>query len=287
MPEAIKVKYAQGEQGKTLQHYDLEPSIFELFLDPYMKYATGLYPSGTESLAEAQLHNMEFIAQQLDISGGEHVLDVGCGWGSLLLFLAQRFSCQGLGVTPAPKQVDYVRKRATEWELAHLIQVKQAHIQDLQLPSEAFSAITFIESILHIDDKQGLLRECYRLLKPRGTIYISESCFRNHQKYQDFSNRPGTRFVRDEVFGWGSMVPLSVMISALEDAGFSLTALCDLTSHYLQTIRDWMHNIECNRISLEAIHPGIADKLLRYLEIANAGWGFTTKNYAIVATRKR
>ncbi|HEY9845601.1 MAG TPA: class I SAM-dependent methyltransferase, partial [Candidatus Caenarcaniphilales bacterium] len=201
--------------------------------------------------------------------------------------LAQRFSCQGWGVTPALKQVEYVRQRATDWGLAPLVRVEQAHIQDVPLPAGAFDAITFIESILHIDDKQGLLKRCYRLLKPKGKIYIAESCFRNHQKYQEFSERPGTRFVRDEVFGWGSMVPLSVIVSTLEDAGFSISAMTDLTSHYPRTIQAWMRNIEHNRNLMEAMRPGTADKLLHYLEIANIGWGFTTKNYAVVATKKR
>jgi cyclopropane-fatty-acyl-phospholipid synthase len=291
MPEKTEktktMRYAEGEKGGTLQHYDLEPAIFELFLDPYMKYTCGLYPYGNESLAEAQIRKMEFIAQQLDISGGEHVLDVGCGWGSLLLFLAQRFSCRGWGVTPAPKQVDYVRKRASESGLTDLIRVDEAHFQDLNLPSETFNAVTFIGCIIHIDDKRGVLQECYRLLKPKGRIYISGVYFKNRQKYEEFSNRPGTRFVREEVFGWGKMVPLSVIISGLEDAGFSLTGLKDLTSHYRRTIQDWMHNIERNRTSLEAIHPGIADNLLRYLEISNLGWGFTSKHYAVVATKQR
>lgn len=288
MPEAMTaMKYAPGEQGGTLQHYDLEPRIFEQFLDPYMKYTCGLYPTGNESLAEAQRHKMVFIAQQLGICGGERVLDVGCGWGSLLLFLAQQLSCRGLGVTPASKQADYVRKKAFEWQLEPLIQVEQAHFQDLQLAPASFDAIAFVGSIIHMHDQPGVLQECYRLLKPKGRIYISESCFRNRQKYEEFSNRPSSRFVQDEVFGWSSMVPLSDIITALEDAGFSLTALTDLTGHYQRTIRDWMHNIQQNYDSLEATHSGIAAKLLRYLEIVNTGWGFTIKHHAVVATKKR
>jgi len=280
------MKYSQGEEGATLQHYDLEPEIFELFLDPYMNYSCGLYLSGNETLAEAQLRKMEFIAQQLNISGGERVLDVGCGWGSLLLFLARHFSCQGLGVTPAPKQVSYIRKKAAESGVDQLVQVEQTHFQDLQLPAETFNAVTFIESIIHIDDQQGVLQECYRLLKPKGKIYISESCFRNRQRYEEFSNRPNSRFVR-EVFGWENMVPLSDIITALESASFSLTALTDLTNHYSRVIQSWMGNIERNYRLIEAIHPGTADNLLRYLEIFNVSWGFTAKNYAIVATKKR
>ncbi|CAA9562407.1 Cyclopropane-fatty-acyl-phospholipid synthase [uncultured Synechococcales cyanobacterium] len=288
MSEAVTtIKYAPGEQGGTLQHYDLEPEVFEQFLDPYMKYTCGLYLSGKESLAEAQRQKMAFIAQKLGICGGERVLDVGCGWGSLLLFLAQQFSCQGWGVTPAPNQAKYILKKASDWHLATQIRVEQAYIQNLRLPAASFDAVTFVGCISHMSDKLGILQACYRALKPKGTIYISESCFRNPQKYKEFSESPGMRFVRDEVFGWGSLEPLSVIVSAVEDAGFSLTGLTDLTSHYQRTILDWMHNIKRNQASLEAIHPGIADKLLRYLELSNIAWGFTTKHYAIVATKKR
>jgi cyclopropane-fatty-acyl-phospholipid synthase len=83
------------------------------------------------------------------------------------------------------------------------------------------------------------------------------------------------------------MVPISVIISAIEDAGFSLTGLTDLTSHHHRTIQDWMHNLKKNRSSLEAIHPGIANQLLRYLKLANRSWDFTTQYYAVVATKKR
>jgi cyclopropane-fatty-acyl-phospholipid synthase len=281
------MKYTAGERGATLQHYDLEPEIFELFLDPYLKYSCGLYASKEMSLAEAQLHKMEFIARQLSLSGGENVLDAGCGWGSLLLYLAERYSCRTHGVTPAPNQVDYLRKKSAHSHLAGVVDATVGHIQELQFPRDAFDAITFVGSIVHIDDKLGVLEECYRLLKPGGRIYISETCFRNRQKYENCSERPGPRFVRDDVFGWGSLVPFSVILAALEDANFSLTSLTDLTGHYRRTIEDWMSNIRTNRTSLDAIRPGIGDKLLRLFETANAGWGFTTKHYAVTAVKRR
>jgi cyclopropane-fatty-acyl-phospholipid synthase len=281
------MKYTPGEKGATLQHYDLEPEIFELFLDPYLKYSSGLYASEGMSLANAQLNKMEFIARQLALCGGEKVLDAGCGWGSLLFFLAERYSCRAHGVTPASQQADYLRRKASVSGFAQLVDATLGHIQDLQFPRETFDAITFVGSIVHMDDKRGVLEECYRLLKPGGRIYISETCFRNRQKYEDYSERPGTRFVRDDVFGWGSLVPFSVILAALEDANFSLTSLVDLTSHYRRTIEDWMGNIQTNRTPLDTIRPGIADKLLRLFETANAGWGFTTKHYAVAAVKRR
>jgi cyclopropane-fatty-acyl-phospholipid synthase len=281
------MRYSEGEKGRTLQHYDLEPQIFELFLDPYMKYSSGLYLSGHESLAEAQVQKMNFVARQLELKGGEQVLDMGCGWGSLLIFLAERYGCHGWGITPAANQVEFLRNRATARQVAHLIRAEVTHIQEAHFPAEAFDAITFLGSIVHMDDKSSILRESYRLLKHKGRIYISETCFRNRKHFEEFTNRPASVFVREEVFGWGSLVPVSEIIAALEDAGFSLTGLTDLTNHYHRTIEQWMENINKNRARLEAIRPAITDKLLRLFEVANAGWGFTAKHYAVVATKKR
>ena len=281
------MRYTEGERGRTLQHYDLEPEIFELFLDPYMKYSSGLYLSGGESLAEAQVQKMEFVARQLEIKGGERVLDMGCGWGSLLIFLAERYGCRGWGVTPAANQVEFLRRRASERGVSHLVTADVTHVQEATFPAEAFDAVTFLGSIVHMDDKAGILRESYRLLQHGGRIYISETCFRNRSKFEEFTDRPSSVFVREEVFGWGSLVPVSEIIAALEDAGFSLVGLTDLTRHYHRTIEHWMENINKNRARLEAIRPSVVDKLLRLFEVANAGWGFTAKHYAVVAAKKR
>jgi len=108
-------------------------------------------------------------------------------------------------------------------------------------------------------------RGATRVLSPaqaKGRIYISDSYFRNRQ-IQEFSDSPGT--LCNRVFGWGSLVPLSVIISGLEDAGFSRQT----PDH---AIPDWMHNIERNRASLEAIHPGIADESTAVSRDSNLGW---------------
>jgi cyclopropane-fatty-acyl-phospholipid synthase len=93
--------------------------------------------------------------------------------------------------------------------------------------------------------------------------------------------------VRDQIFGWGELIPLSAYVEHLEEAGFSLRGLTDLTSHYARTIDAWQQNVQRNRDALEDLQPGVTEQLLRYFEISNAAWGFSTKQYAVVACKCR
>jgi cyclopropane-fatty-acyl-phospholipid synthase len=276
-----------AERERTNQHYDLSPQVFTLFLDPSLKYSSGLYGEATDSLAQAQFRKMEFIARQLGLKGEDRVLDIGCGWGGLLFYLAEHLGCRTVGVTPSPQQAAYIREKSERLGLGDRIRVELAPFQQLALPGRAFEAITLVGSIVHMRDKPGVLAECYRLCAPRGRVYLSETCFRNRAKCRQFGERAGTRFVRETIFGWGELLPLSVYCEYLEDAGFSFLGLTDLTRHYSRTIEDWRRNVLRNREALEDLHPGIVEPLLQYFEIANAGWGYTTKQYAIVAGRSR
>jgi len=115
-PLAMQVEARRPDgctHGIINTHYDQDPRIFQFFLDPAMKYSPGLFPEGTEDLETAQIKKMHFIAQQLGIEGEERVLDVGCEWGGLVCFLAKEYRCAVVGVTPAPRQADYIRARAS------------------------------------------------------------------------------------------------------------------------------------------------------------------------------
>ena len=94
-------------------------------------------------------------------------------------------------------------------------------------------------------------------------------------------------FVRDEIFGWGDMRPLSDLVRAAEDAGFSVVSVDDLTDDYRRTIDDWHANVLARADAIDAIQPGMSATLAHYLEIANAGWGYTTKHYALTAANVR
>ena len=271
----------------TNQHYDQDPRIFSLFLDSSRKYSSALYGSPDESLDSAQRRKLRFVADRLGLRGGERLLDVGCGWGSLVLFMAAEYGCRTVGISPAPRQLEHVAARAAERGLTDRVRPLLGHVEQLPLPAGGFDAVTMLGSIVHMPDLDAVFATCRDALRRGGRLYVSESCFRNEAARARFGDRGGSAYVRDAIFGWGDLRPLSQLVRAAEDAGFSLVALDDLTDHYRRTIEDWLTNVDRNAERLDAIEAGLAHRLRRYLQTANAGWGYTTKHYALTCHRSR
>jgi cyclopropane-fatty-acyl-phospholipid synthase len=287
-----------GEGGSALpvaadasnHHYDLPPRIFELFLDASLKYSVGLFERDDDTLEDAQQRKLAFIARELRLGPGMRLLDVGCGWGSLVEFAARR-GCRVTGITPSPRQAAFVAERARGAGVADAVAVHCGTFDDAELPKygadRGFDALSFVGSIVHIPDKAAALHAAHRLLAHHGRLYLSETCFRSERRYTQFAPSAEFGFIRDQIFGWGDCVPMSRYVAQLEDAGFSITGCVDLTASYRRTIVHWRQRAEHNRAAIDAIAAGYTDQLLRYFDICNASWGFTTKQYALIAARER
>lgn len=273
-------------RAATNQHYELPPAVFEAFLDDRLKYSSALWLAPDATLEEAQTTKLRFVAERLGLTGGERLLDVGCGWGSLALFMAEEHGCRVTAVTPSEPQAQYVADLAQRRGLTRLMDARVGSFSDLGLAGR-YDAVTMLGSIVHMPNRRAVLRKAYDLLGRQGRLYLSESCFRNADVYDEFNNRPGTRHVTQTVFGFADMVPLSTLVAAAEAAGFSLTSLDDLTAHYHRTIEEWERRALAHRDRVEAVAPGMSEPLLRYLRTANAGWGYTTKHYALTAVKAR
>ena len=271
----------------TNRHYDLDPEVFGLFLDPLRKYSCALYESPGDTLATAQERKLRFVAGRLGIAGGERLLDVGCGWGSLVLFMAREYGCLTTGISPARRQHEFIAARAAEMGISGLVRTEVGYFEQAGLPDRGFDAVTMLGSVVHMPDLDAAFRKARQVLRRGGSLYVSESCFRSAAARQAHQRRAGTRFVRDSIFGWGDMRPLSALVEAAENAGFSVAAVDDLTAHYRRTIEDWLAGVRAARRRIEELAPGYAAELERYLEIANAGWGYTTKHYALTCRNAR
>ncbi|WP_062212986.1 cyclopropane-fatty-acyl-phospholipid synthase family protein [Streptomyces sp. NBRC 109706] len=270
----------------TNQHYELPAELFGIYLDRRLKYSSGLYPDEHTDLDQAQTNKLHFVARRLGLTGGERLLDIGCGWGSLILFMAREFGCRVTGVTPSGPQADHIGAEAAKAGVADLVTVERGSFTDVE-PAGRFDAVTLLGSIVHMPNRTAVLRKVHGLLRHGGAMYLSESCFRDQAAYEEFSRRPGTRHVTEGIFGFADMVPLSTLVAAVESAGFSLTGLADLTAHYHRTIEEWEQRVRAARDRVELIAPGMSEPLVRYLRTANAGWGYTTKHYALSARRSR
>ncbi len=276
-----------AERGVTNSHYNQDVKAFALFLDSTLKYSSGLYLSDADDLDRAQQQKLDYIAEQLQAGPGKRFLDIGCGWGSLVLHLAGKYECEVVGLTPAPQQAEYIRNRVHARGLADRVSIQVTHFQETRFPDESFDGASMVGSIVHMRNKATVIAESHRVCKRRGRLYLSESCYRNHAKKQEFENRPGSLLVSHGIFGWGDMTPVSNYVRYVEDAGFSLIGLRDLTADYRRTIEAWRANLIRNRDEFDACLPQQSEKYIRYFEAANAGWGYTTKHYAVIASRSR
>jgi cyclopropane-fatty-acyl-phospholipid synthase len=282
----VQLPTAEEARRATNRHYELPTAFFAAYLDRRLKYSSGLYEHPDATLNEAQTAKLHYVAQRLGLSAGSRVLDIGCGWGSLILFMATEYACRATGVTPSATQAAYITERAEELGVADRIHVELGSFCDLGLDGW-YDAVTMLGSIIHMPDRAAVLEKVTSLLRRGGILYLSESCFRNWRIYEEFSTRPGTRHVTEGIFGFADMVPLSALVEAVESAGLSLTGLTDLTAHYGRTIADWERRAMANRDDIEKAAPGMFDPLIRYLQTASAGWGYTTKHYALTAAKVR
>lgn len=271
----------------TNQHYDLDPEIFARFLDPLRKYSSALFASDDDTLERAQRRKLAWVAEQLGLTGGERILDAGCGWGALTLFMAEEYGCRTVGISPAPRQHAYIRECVAARGLGALVHTEATSFEAYEPEPGAFDAVTLLGSVVHMDGLDEVFATIRRALRRGGSLYLSESCFRSEAIRRTFDERPGTDFIRHGIFGSGDLRPLSELVAAAEGAGLSIRAVHDLTADYHRTIECWMANVRAASPALEQHGEGLTEQLLRYLETANAGWGYTTKHYALVCRKSR
>ena len=277
---------AQEAVIATNQHYELPPEFFAAFLDRRLKYSCGLYPREDMSLDEAQTEKLHFIAREIGAREGARVLDIGCGWGSLTLFLAAEYGCRVTGITPSRTQAAYIADLVTERSLADRVRLTIGTFPGVSC-EPGFSAVTMVGSVNHMPDQRTALARVSDLLGRDGRLYLSESCFRSTGMHAEFARSPAARQVAEDIFGYADMVPLSGLIRVAEDAGLSVTGVTDLTRHFRRTVEDWIRRARDNRDAIEHALPGMSEPLMQYLTTTNAAWGYTTKQYALTAVKNR
>ncbi|WP_037827238.1 SAM-dependent methyltransferase, partial [Streptomyces sp. NRRL B-1347] len=220
------------------------------------------------------------------IRGGERVLDIGCGWGALALFLAEQHQCQVVAVTPSAVQKTFIEERAADRGVADRVQVLHGTFEEVTVPAPSFDAVALVGVLEHLPEHRTALHKVRSLLRPKGALYLSSSCYRSRCARVEYEKRPRSLHAV-ELYGFTAMNALSELIEEVEDAGFSLSALTDLTSHYDRTMADWQERIAAQQSVMDAAVPGFAAELSYYFETAQASWGYTAKHYALTATSSR
>jgi cyclopropane-fatty-acyl-phospholipid synthase len=251
--------------------------FFEGFLDPYLKYTSGLYAEGT-SFEQASVAMLDAILAEANLVSGNSVLEVGYGWGALLRRLSERY--QGIsytGLSPSLAQHQY---GSAHFPSATL---HRTSIEAFPIEEGRWNAAFLIGVYCHLEEKKRQLSRIATALRPGGRLVLEDSFFLSQYLYGRHASLPMTRFVQQEIFGYARIVPLSEFVDDLSDCGLRLVRILDVTESYRQTIAHWLEKLP----GQAAPYPQLTRAMTRCLKLAQAGWGYTTGNYLITLEKRR
>jgi cyclopropane-fatty-acyl-phospholipid synthase len=274
------------ERQEVAAHYEHQPEIFEMVLDSRLAYSTGIYLSDGDDLETAQEQKFAYIAELLSVKPGEQILDVGCGWGSVLVELAQRTQGQLRGITLSEQQAQLARRRAAEAGVGDRVQIDVTHIEDLELEPESLDVVLFVGSIVHMHNRPAIHQKMARALRPGGRVFISDCYFPGTERGRRDSE--ATSYILSKTLGYCRLLSLSEELTLIEAAGLDVVSVRDLTSSYVRTVGHWIGNIRRNRDAIEDLSPGFVHRLQCYMTVGRLSFARRTAlEYMILAAKGR
>ncbi len=221
-------------------HYDVSNRFYELLLGPSMAYTCALYRDPGDSLEQAQWAKHDLVARKLGLRPGMRLLDVGCGWGGMVMHAAKHYGVRALGVTLSQRQAEWAQKAIADAGLSALAEVR--HLDYRDVPPGEFDAISSIGLTEHIGKKQlpGYFRFLYERLAPGGRLL-------NHCITRPDNLAPAARrrhFINRYIFPDGELEGPGHLVSVMHDVGFEVRHAENLREHYALTLAGWVANLE-------------------------------------------
>jgi cyclopropane-fatty-acyl-phospholipid synthase len=224
-------------------HYDVSNDFYALWLDEQMVYSCAYFAAEDEELEIAQARKLDYICRKLRLRPGDRLLDIGCGWGGLVMHAARKYGVDALGITLSKNQASLARQRIERSGLQNQCRIEIRDYRDLDQVN-GFDKIVSVGMFEHVGQSQLPLyfQHAWRLLRPGGV-------FLNH----GIANRAidpqpkGPNFISRYVFPDGDLVPINATLRYAEEAGFEVRDVESLREHYTLTLRQWAQRLELHR----------------------------------------
>ena len=245
-PPEQEVKLHGRRHSKTrdaqaiAHHYDVSNRFYEWVLGPSMAYTCAVYSTLNASLEKAQAKKFDIVSRKIGLEPGMRLLDVGCGWGGMVMHAAKSYGVKALGVTLSRQQAEYAQKAIAEAGLAELAEVRFCDYRDVA--EGDFDAISSIGLTEHIGKAQqpAYFASLHAMLRPGGRLL--NHCITRPDSHQKTMERNG--FINRYIFPDGEIVPAGYIVTTMQDTGFEVRHVDDFREHYAMTLRDWCRNLE-------------------------------------------
>jgi cyclopropane-fatty-acyl-phospholipid synthase len=240
---AVKAHSKAENRDAIHFHYDVSNEFYALWLDRAMVYSCAYFERPDIGLDAAQESKLEHICRKLSLRPGESFLDIGCGWGALVIHAAQRYGVRAHGVTLSPQQLKMARERIAWAGLEDRVSVELLDYRDLQGES-VYDKVASVGMFEHVGLKNlpVYFSTVHRLLKPHG-LFLNHGITHDSEGWQKSLS---TEFINRYVFPDGQLDNISNIQRVMERARFEIADVEALRPHYALTLRQWVARLERN-----------------------------------------
>jgi len=252
--------WQRRSRRNVAHHYDLSDRLYALFLDEDLQYSCGYFADPSDSLEQAQSAKKAHIAAKLALSPGQTVLDIGCGWGGLALYLHRATGADVLGITLSENQLAIARRRATEAGVADHVRFE---LIDYRAVTGRFDRIVSVGMFEHVGPPhyRAFFDRCRALLKDDGVMLL-------HTIARADGPAPTDRWLARYIFPGGYVPAVSQIAPAVEDSRLWITDMEVLRLHYAHTLRHWYDRAEAARDDIVRLYD---DRFYRMWQFYLAG----------------
>ncbi len=235
-------RHSLGRDSRAISHhYDVSNRFYGWILGPTMAYTCAVYPSDEASLDEAQEEKVDLVCRKLDLQPGQRLLDIGCGWGTMVIHAAAHYGVRVIGVTLSRQQAEWGQKRIAELGLSDVAEIR--HDDYRSISETGFDAVSSIGLTEHIGAKNlpEYARFLYRKLRPQGRLL-------NHCITRPVTTAPARAgsFINRYVFPDGELEAVGTIVSILQDSGLEVRHEENFREHYARTCAAWGTNLEAH-----------------------------------------
>lgn len=237
LKKLIYTSVSKANQAKEVSsHYDIGNDFYKLWLDETMSYSCGYFKNPDDTLYQAQVNKVEYILEKLHLEKGMELLDIGCGWGFLLIEAAKKYKIKGTGITLSHEQHLEFEKRIKEEGLEDYLTVKLIDYRDIPKTGWKFDRVVSVGMVEHVGrDNYQLFTDCVNKVLKDGGVYLLHfiSALKEH---------PGDAWIKKYIFPGGVVPSLREMIYVMSEDNFHVLDVENLRLHYNKTLLCWEKN---------------------------------------------
>lgn len=226
----------KNQEKEVTSHYDIGNDFYKLWLDETMSYSCAYFKNPDDTLYQAQVNKVDYILQKLHLQEGMSLLDIGCGWGFLLIEAAKKYKVHGTGITLSHEQEKEFQKRIRDEGLEDYLQVIRMDYRDLPKSGMTFDRVVSVGMVEHVGrDNYKLFIDCVNEVMKDGGLFLLHfiSALKEH---------PGDPWIKKYIFPGGMVPSLREMISHMSEDGFHTLDVENLRLHYNRTLLCWEKN---------------------------------------------